>query len=195
MIEAGRISDLKWTDDNWIFVDIGFSGKKKSCGVIFGGEQAECLTFGNAQRKIAQFVSAKTSVNLVIEAPLSVCFSRNGDPEGRDLEKLKGATRYWYCGLGCVVMTAAIYLVRAVALSNPTARIRLFEGFVSYKKKGAYSDHRADVERLREAVRNSDVASFRAPKALNGGELRSALAIAGIECDCPAIIYVGPGPS
>ena len=102
--------------------------------------------------------SSHRSNDLVIEAPLSVCFDANKNPKGRSIEKRDSATRYWYVGPGCVVMTAAMYLIRdiheAAKQSPEIGRCCLFEGFVSFKNAG--TDNREDVCNLKKRVVNAD---------------------------------------
>ena len=48
----------------------------------------------------------------MIEAPLSVCFNKKGNPTGRSIEfaEIKGETsRYWH--QACGIMVAATYLI------------------------------------------------------------------------------------
>jgi hypothetical protein len=65
----------------------------------------------------------------------------------------KTKTRYWHSGPGCFIMVATMYLIRAISEASPTSPIRLFEGFVSHKDRADGTDHRLDVELLREVVR------------------------------------------
>jgi hypothetical protein len=194
MIEAGDIAQITWADGNWIFLDIGFSSSRKSCGVIVGESEPLCLQFGQAQRDIVEkIMKSKSLINLVIEAPLSVCFSCEGNPKGRSIEKEDGKTRYWYNGLGCAVMMAAMYVVKRVYDAKPSVPVRLFEGFVSYKNRPTKSDHAGDVKLLRDAVR--DPRLFReclisADRLKHDAcdQLVSAFNILGLNCGIPAVI-------
>jgi hypothetical protein len=49
-------------------------------------------------------------------------------------------------------MVAAMYLVRGIVDAAPAASVRLFEGFVSYKERGAKSNYRNDALLLQEVV-------------------------------------------
>ena len=51
-----------------------------------------------------------------------------GNPNGRAVEKEDSQTRYWYNGLGCGVMLAAMYLIRDLHKANISLPIRLFDG-------------------------------------------------------------------
>jgi hypothetical protein len=149
MIDAGTRQQVSWGDGNWVFLDIGFSAKARSSGLLIADGEPKCFQFADATRQIIEYVRlAKTTTSLVIEAPLSVCFNKSGNPTGRRIEKErigdKTKTRYWYSGLGCSVMVAATYLIRAFSEGAPDRHVRLFEGFVSYKDKET-SDHCMDV--------------------------------------------------
>ena len=87
-IEPGTPSDVSWVEGNWIFLDVGFSNSSRSCGVLFGQETPRCLQFGEATREILDRLrGARSLINLVVEAPLSVCFDSRGNPKGRSLER------------------------------------------------------------------------------------------------------------
>jgi hypothetical protein len=137
--------------------------------------------------------ATRSPLNLVIEAPLSVCFSAAGNPKGRSIEKEGSKTRYWYNGLGCTVMVAAMYLIRDIRMAHGAFPVRLFEGFVSYKDHTIPSDHKRDVLLLREIVQ--DPAKFSgaifSPEKLkqkSTDELFSAFCVAGLDCGVPAVI-------
>lgn len=142
---------------------------------------------------VEKIKSSNVEVNLVIEAPLSVCFSANGNPKGRSIERENKRTRYWYVGLGCAVMVASMYIVRAIADAEPSVPVRLFEGFVSYKKRGIKSDHALDVRLLREVVKDPIAFSeciVPADKLRTDrdDELLSAFDVIGLECGIPTVI-------
>jgi len=132
-------------------------------------------------------------VNLVIEAPLSVAFDAKGNPKGRSVEKQGNKTRYWYVGPGCTVMVAALYLVKAISELSGSAEIRLFEGFVSFKKRNKKSDHSRDVELLREVVDNpvkfsNAIIESEELRMTESDTLKSAFLLAGIDIGVPALI-------
>src|SRR5258708_34449410 len=90
MIEAGKPGQISWGDGNWIFLDIGFSGasgaRGKTCGLVIGTSEPECVAFDQAKARIVQhIVDARSAVNLVIAAPLSVCFTRMGNAAVRSI--------------------------------------------------------------------------------------------------------------
>jgi hypothetical protein len=197
MLGAGTIEQVDWNNSDWLFLDIGFSANKSSSGLLVGNGEPCTLQFGEASRRIVEHVRRATSpTSLVIEAPLSVCFNKNGNPTGRLVEREsiegKTQTRYWYAGLGCAVMVAAMYLIRELAGATPTNQVRLFEGFVSYKDRTVRTDHRADVILLREVVK--DPKRFRdciigSDKLCESGdEIVSAFKVCGIKCGVPPVI-------
>ena len=200
MIVAGTPEQIKWTNDSWLFLDVGFSAGKPSSGLLIGNGEPACVQFGEARRQIVEYVKgAKTPTNLVIEAPLSVCFNKNGNPVGRLIEKEvvegRATTRYWYAGLGCCVMVAAMYVIRDISAASPTSQVRLFEGFVSYKDRTLKSDHRADVALLREVVKHPKVFAgcIICPNDLckPGDEIVSAFKVCGADCGVPPVIKRG----
>jgi hypothetical protein len=136
---------------------------------------------------------ASVPVNLTIEAPLSVAFDKLGNPKGRSIEKQGGKTRYWYNGLGCGVMVAAMYLVRAIHDSCPKHDVRLFEGFVSYKDPQLESDHLRDVLLIRQVIKEpmanaAAIVSADSLKIANDDQLVSAFCVAGLDCGIPPVI-------
>ena len=198
MIEAGTREQITWGGGNWVFLDVGFSTKKLSSGLAIRDAQPNPMRFADAKRLIVEHVTrANSATSLVIEAPLSVCFNKNGNPTGRRIEKEtiegKTKTRYWHAGLGCSVMLAAMYLIRAISEAAPDNRVRLFEGFVSYKDRADSTDHCGDVELLRQVV--MDPTRF-ADCIVSGDDLRadpaddvvSAFKVCGLDCGVPAVI-------
>ena len=155
LIEPGLKSQVRWDSGAWIFLDVGFSSSLRSCGFACGEEEPRDLRFGDARREILECVAKSDStINLLIEAPLSVCFDSKGNPKGRRVEREGGKIRYWYSGPGCSVMVAAMYLIRDIDRTYPDAHVRLFEGFVSYKERNSRSSHADDVRQLRDVVKN-----------------------------------------
>jgi hypothetical protein len=194
MIVAGTPSQIAWGDGNWVFLDMGFSRHARSCGILVGNGNPTSEQFGAARREMVSLAKATHSpLNLVIEAPLSVCFSAAGNPKGRSIEKEGSKTRYWYNGLGCTVMVAAMYLIRDTRMAHLAFPVRLFEGFVSYKDRTIPSDHKRDVLLLREIVRepakfSNAIFSSEKLKQKSTDELFSAFCVAGLDCGVPAVI-------
>ena len=200
MIEAGNEKQFEWGEGNWIFLDIGFSGARnargRTCGLVIGNSEPENVNFAEVIQRIAEYMAAPRSlINLVIEAPLSVCFSAAGLPAGRSIELKGREPRYWYTGAGCAVMVASMYLMRAITKIPPPNTVRLFEAFISYKERGAGSDHKGEAKLLRDAVRSPRESTARIIPAKDlklreDDDLHSAFRIMGLDCGVPAVIML-----
>jgi hypothetical protein len=194
MISAGTKSEISLSSGDWLILDIGFSNNSRSCGLMINRNPPVELRFDEVVKTICSFISnSKIPVNLVIEAPLSVAFDSKGNPKGRTIERQGSKTRYWYVGLGCTVMVAALYLVKAIAETSNNVETRLFEGFVSFKKTGSKSNHSKDVMLLREVIENPNkfTEAIIEPETLKMAEtdsLQSTFLIAGIDAGIPVII-------
>jgi hypothetical protein len=194
MIRAGTVSEISPSSGEWLILDIGFANKSASCGLLINEEQPVELRFNEAVERICGFIDSSTRpVNVLIEAPLSVAFDRNGNPTGRTVERQGSKTRYWYVGLGCTVMVAALYLMRAMTDVVSTSEVRLFEGFVSFKEKGSTSNHSRDVELLRKVVEDPSaypgaIVEAKALRMTETDTLKSAFLVAGIDTGVPPII-------
>ena len=195
-IRAGQINEADRLSGEWLFVDIGFSSKARSCGLL--GEQGQPLefTFSQIQAHLVEKSEiAGRPLNIVLEAPLSVAFASNGNPVGRAVELRDGKSRYWYVGLGCSVLIATTYLIRAISEASRAREIRLFEGLVSFKPKGTASSHSNDVMLLRDVIWGvPGVGRVVPPNELASSSdhtLRSAFAVAGMDYGVPPVISVG----
>jgi len=194
MIRAGIKSEISLSTGEWIILDIGFANRSASCGLLMNRESPVDLQFNEAKKRILRFISNSTKpVNLVIEAPLSVAFDLKGNPKGRSVEKQGSKTRYWYSGLGCSVMVAALYLVKAITEIATNAEVRLFEGFVSFKESGKKSIHSRDVELLREVIENPNqysqaIIEPEALKMTSSDTLQNAFLVVGIDAGIPPLI-------
>jgi len=195
MISAGKKSEVVWGDGNWIFLDIGFSSNGRTCGFAFSDEVPQNLTYADARKAVIEKLRKQNGLtSLVIEAPLSVCFDSKGNPKGRRIERRGSKTHYWYSGLGCAVLTAAMYLVRDIQKTTegtPHIQVRLFEGFVSFKD--AETDHAKDVGSLRTIVKNApqhqdSIRGSEELKFCEDDDLFSAFRVAGLDCGIPAAI-------
>ena len=197
MIVAGTVEDAVRDSGDWVFLDLGFSAKSRSCGIAVGDERPCQVSYGElGHRLLALTRRATRPVNLLIEAPLSVAFTKDkdGNPTGRQIEKRGGDTRYWYVGPGAAMMVAATYLVRQLSDSVPVNEVRLFEGFASFKGKGSRSSHVDDVCALRDVVwGRGSRGRIVGPDELRMSEdddLRSAFAVAGMDFGIPAVVLV-----
>ena len=197
MIRAGTNAEANRHSGEWVFVDLGFAEKARSCGLLLGNGEPDEISFSQLKAKLLEVVvSDVRPINLLIEAPLSVAFNEHGNPTGRRIEKRKNQTRYWYVGLGCSVLVAATYLLRALHDANPSCEIRLFEGFASFKPKGVRSSHSNDVISLRKVIwGGSSTSGFVVPAEKLAvspkHELRSAFVVAGMNFGVPAVVALG----
>jgi hypothetical protein len=192
-IAAGQITDIQWSRGFWVFLDIGFSTRAKSCGLLLHDSNPKQLLFSEAVHTIIGITKKHERINLLIEAPLSAAFDFSGNPKGRAIEKEGTKTRYWYNGPGCAVMVAAFYLLRAMMGVDSDSDVRLFEGFVTYKKKGSRSNHSGDVLLLREVVKSPEEYSecIYPPEALlrdKKDKLVSAFKVGGMDFGIPPLI-------
>ena len=194
MIRAGQKKEITWNSGSWIFLDVGFSNQRRTCGLLFDNQEPEKMRFNEAIEKIITHIrQIKRPVNLVIEAPLSVAFDSKGNPKGREIEKRNGKTRYWYAAPGCVVMVAALYVINGLCNVIQSQEIRLFEGFVSFRAKTNKTNHLKDVCCLKRAVKNpstcrSQVVCGEQLKMNPSDRLLSAFMVAGHDYGVPPVI-------
>lgn len=198
MIFSGTVADVNKNSGHWVFVDLGFSEKGKTCGLLFHDEQnPREITFSDMLHDVGKFLSIqKTTTNLLLEAPLSVAFNKKGNPTGRCVEEHPAFTsrRYWYTGLGCITMVAATHLLRHVFSLELDSDVRLFEGFASFKPKGQKSSHAKDVLGLRDiAWSSSTKGRIVAPDSLHRqpqDRLESAFKVSGMDFGVPPVILL-----
>jgi len=195
IIRAGTMAELQSHSGDWLFVDIGFAGKRKTSGYLFiqglTDHQeflAEAVTYGELTDRTISLVqeATETPLHLVIEAPLSAAFAPNGNPLGRVGEKRGNTTRYWYVGPGCSVLVASLYLLKAIVDTKPRREVRVFEGLVSFKDQGVASCHKTDVEALKEVVwsQGQTGGKLYEPAALECvGEPKIESTLALLDCD------------
>lgn len=195
-IRAARVAEANRSSGEWVFIDLGFASKAKTCGLLINEGEACALSFSELQSRIASICSTSLApLNLLLEAPLSVAFSSSGNPTGRSVESRDGQTRYWYLGLGCSVLVAATYFLRSIHELSPKREIRLFEGLVSFKPKGARSSHTQDVIALRALVWGDALRGQIVPPeklALDQGDrVVSAFRVAGMGFGVPPVVAIG----
>lgn len=196
IVRAGHITEATPESGEWVFVDPGFSSKAKSCGLLTPNSEPIQITFAQLQAELVSLVTTgEQPLNLAIEAPLSVAFGPAGNPVGRSIELRNGQARYWYVGLGCSVLVAATYLLRAITDANPKREVRLFEGLVSFKPKGERSSHSSDVANLRRVVwGEQNIGRVIPPEMLAASPndvIKSAFLVAGMNYGIPPVITVG----
>ena len=196
-MRAGTVDEIRRTSGDWVFVDVGFSRESKTSGLLVNDGQPIEVTFNDLRQELLKLTKQEgPAINLVLEAPLSVAFTRDGNPAGRSIERRGTEHRYWYAGLGCQVTLAAAYLLRSILAVQSTREIRLFEAFVSFKSKGAKSSHAADVISIRSVVWNphQHAGKIIAPENLAGPHtktMESAFAVYGFNCGIPPVHIAG----
>jgi hypothetical protein len=208
-IHAGKTSEISWSNSTWLILDIGFAKTgRKSCGLLIHSQKQEkdkkrpeSFDFNDAVKEVIKAaknaVKTNETLNLVIEAPLSVAFDENCSPTPRCFEKQGSQTRYWYVGLGCGLIVATLYLMTRLISEELDCEIRLFEGFVSFKTKDGKSkkqnSHLKDTERLREVIRNPKKfeSCIHDPTKLrinSSDTIESAFKVAGLNFGVPPVI-------
>lgn len=192
-IRAGRTPEISKESGDWLFVDVGFSSKKKSTGILKGDGQPEEVTFSKLVEEVVCETrkNAGRPLNLLLEAPLSAAFNKDGNPTGRLIERKDSRHRYWYENSAPALIVATGHLLRAVVDSGIRREVRLFEGFVSFKEPGKRSSHIDDVLNLRQAVWNPTPTSIVQPSALKrdaSDTLEWALKFAGIDYGVPPVV-------
>ena len=204
VIRAGKMEEAIRSSGEWLYLDVGFAAKSRSCGFLEDGKVPNILTFAETRDRLLAIVKTPGKpLNLVLEAPLSIAFCPKGNPVGRAIERrdeetpigTKNAVRYWYMNLGCGVLVSATHLIRAITNTNREREVRLFEGFASFKKPGTKSSHINDVLRLRDVIHeNRSVGRVVPPNELKTNaydELQSAFAVSGMNYGVPPVVLVG----
>ncbi len=114
-----------------IVVDIGYSAKKKSCGLLWtSADKPVDMAFGEAIDKTVELLNSGSKYVLVLEAVLSTFHSPNGNPCIRgNFEQGRG----WYYGPGVLSFVAAMRFLHEVAKGINLASVPLAEAFLSNK--------------------------------------------------------------
>ena len=196
-IRAGCVSDLHERVGEWLFVDVGFSAKGRTCGVVEGTGQPQEVTFRDLVNLTTQKAKRNDPkpLNLLLEAPLSVVFDEHGNPTGRSFERRGRGTRYWYSGPAPALIIATGHLLRSLVDSGVQRDVRLFEGFLSFKPRGRKSNHIEDVKELRKAVWNPKQTCIVAPDHIKRHEsdrIESAFAFGGMDFGIPPVVCPWP---
>ena len=190
-IRAGCYEELVKPSGEWLFIDIGFSSRKESCGFLKAllPEDNGCpgeLRFDQLVNRVIEVAKAPCSspLNMMIEAPLSVAFNHAGNPAHRsaDLREGKGPQGWWY-NAGAITMIAAGRLLRKISECEAEREVRLFEGFLSSEKS-----HAKVVRKLRRAVLASKGSKPQDLKRCGSDCLESAFS--DIYCGIPPIVKV-----
>jgi hypothetical protein len=138
-----------------VAVDMGFSGKSKSCGVALAASDEKSITkpyhFGTAVRTAAEFLRDHRSGVLILEAPLSGAFDAKRNPRARSGFEDREKPRWWSFGAGAQMALAALYFCRQLDEGLPgNVAVHLIEGFVVGDESGAHADV---ADRLARAFR------------------------------------------
>ena len=192
-IRAGTVNEIDRHNGEWLFVDLGFSSKTKSCGVLKGEGQPYNVTFGELARlaKHEAQMNVPSPLNLMIEAPLSVTFNKGGNPTGRACDYKDGKQRLWYMRSAPQMILASGYLLRALVACGIQREVRLYEGFVSFKSTDSKTNHIEDVLALKDVVWNQKKKLIFAPEQLKRSRfdtLESAFAFRGMDFGIPPVI-------
>lgn len=189
-IFAGTVDDIRPDSGDWLIIDMGFSQKGKTCGVILPDDQALLCTFAEMRAHVEKEArSPGLPLNLLIEAPLSVAFNNNGNPSPRSPDVTPLQRRDWYYNAGVGMQIASMYLLRGLSQTSRERDIRLFEGFVSFKSKK--TPHLVDAHKLKAAIYEGGDATIYGPEELKRDHLdalHSAFAVAGLEFGIPPVI-------
>lgn len=189
-IRAGFVKEICKDSVEWIIVDLGFSARQRSCGIWTEAyEEPVVLTFGCLVKRVCKEAqdADRGPLNLLLEAPLSVAFKKNGNPTRRQCDAKDGKYRPWYVNAGATTLIAADHLLRNLNDCQIQREVRLFEGFVSFKapkddanpSKKRINPHKHDVLQLKHAVWNPNPACIFAPwelKQQKNDTVRSAFA-------------------
>ncbi len=192
-IRAGHASEIDKRNGEWLFIDLGFGEKAISCGVLKGDCQPTMVSFGKLV-KLAKWEAqqnAPSPLNLVLEAPLSVTFNKDGNPTPRACDWKNEERRDWYRYAAPSMILAAGYLLQALANCGIQRDVRLYEGFVSFKTSGSKTDHIKDVKALKDVVWNHKKDLTFTPAQLKRCEsdhLKSAFGFMGMDFGIPPVI-------
>ena len=122
-------------------VDLGFSGKSRSCGLAsFDGNgrlSPVKRTFRECVDDVASHVHRHGFSVLIIEAPLSACFNARGNPCARGPFEEAPKPRWWSLRAGATMALAAQYFLRFVQPRVGDGTLHLVEGFVVGQDSGA----------------------------------------------------------
>lgn len=116
------------TEVSLVAVDIGYSVRKRSCGLAWtGGDRPQEFTFGQAVGDVAELLMQVNRPLLVIEAPLSTYHNCSGNPDLRGGFEIR---RGWYWGAGVLTLAAARRFLRVLADQLENREIFLAEAFL-----------------------------------------------------------------
>ena len=200
-IRAGTVDEIIQESGDWLFVDVGFSSKKKSCGVLKNSGYPCTMKFGSLLDFVVKEVQTpdQPPLNLLLEAPLSVTFDKHGNPARRSTDKEGDKYRDWWVNAAPAMIVATGHLLRRVKCSDIQREVRLFEGFASFKSSRSKSSHKEDVVRLRCAAWGDPKRNLvTCPDKLqiqNAEPTNSALAFADMDFGVPPVVKVCNHPA
>ena len=150
-----------------VAVDMGFSGKSKSCGVALAAPDenpsAKPYHFGTAAKTAAEFLRDNRGGVLILEAPLSGAFDAKRNPRARSGFEDGEKPRWWSFGAGAQMALAALYFCRRLdELLPKNLGVHLVEGFVVGDESGKHADV---ADRLARAFRGDCRAQWRTVSA------------------------------
>ena len=181
-ITAGQVRDIEDIRNNpalledWIFVDIGFSSTRTSCGIAIGSCAATEVTFADLVKMVVDAVEKQDCsdkpLHLVLEAPLSMAFTEDGNPWPRTFEGLiDGIPRGWYYQAGATTRGGAERLMWKLRRCKRRRPIRLFEGFIPRERGAEHQagDHARVAEQLRGVVKGETGCPIVRPDEITAG--------------------------
>lgn len=84
VMRPGTVDEIQPDSGEWILVDIGFSRDGATSGILEGDAKPRAVSFVFFQSNVVQATStARGPLNLLIEAPLSVAFTKRGNLRSR----------------------------------------------------------------------------------------------------------------
>jgi len=194
MIVAGDPINFSREPHDWIFVDIGFGGRKKdgriskSTGIKIGEASSKNVTWAQCVNEITKHLESRDkSINLMLEAPLSVAFDETGNPAPRSFEKTDKGARYWYVPMGTNVAMSALFMLGKLK-SNLNVRVNLYEAMVSFKIKK--TDHSADSDSMFDAVINSNANPISVFSQEPSDIIESSAAMMGWDFGVPPVFVI-----
>ncbi len=190
-IRAGTVCEIYERKGEWLFVDLGFGEKAVSCGISKGDGTSMEVKFEKlvqlAKREAMKLMPSP--LNLVLEAPLSVTFDKDGNPAPRCIDRRNGKQRDWYRYAGPQMILSAAYLMRALVDCGIRRDVILFEGFVSLKT--SKTKHAEDAKALKDVVWNRNQDCIISPKRLKqrkSDRIESSLKVMGMDFGIPPVI-------
>lgn len=198
-LQAGAIDELR--AGNLLTIDLGFAEQARSSAWAMDDRDPECGTFAMLRDVVLDTVKKKAGpVAILIEAPLSMAFNKDGNPTARAIEiDDQRRRRNWYSGPGASVLVAAAHLLGEMAQGRIARDVYIFEGFKSFRIAGERSDHRQDVRELRAVARGDATCQGGVvqPQYLprdESDELRPLLSLLGFKSEIPAVVFAGKLP-